>query len=247
MRVIVNGLAVEYEEQGSGNATLMLHGWGDTLHTFDDLAGTLSGRIVRLSLPGFGESDFPKNTWTLDDYIRFIKSFIEKLRIHPDILVGHSMGGRIILKGVSTGMLRARKIVLIASAGVAERNTFRNYSIGLLAKIGRILTSVPPFNFMRDRLRKYLYKTIKSDYLSSGALRATFLNIIKEDLSSAAQTITVPTLILWGENDAATPLSEGEKLHGLIRASVLRVIPHAGHFVHQEKPHEISSIIREFV
>lgn len=246
MKCIVNGLAVEYEEQGSGAATLMLHGWGDTLHTFDALAGMLPGRVVRADLPGFGASDAPKSSWTLDDYVHFVKAFIQKLEIKPDILIGHSLGGRILIKGLSTGTLGARKAVLIASAGVAQRNTFRNASLGFLAKIGRAVTAVPPLTLLRDGLRRYLYQRIGSDYFSAGPLRATFVNIIKEDLSSVAKTVPVPTLIVWGANDATTPLSEGKKLHVLIHASVFRVIPGAGHFVHQEKPREVSGIIREF-
>jgi len=246
MKVIVDGLAAEYEDHGTGNTVLMLHGWGDTLHTFDSLAGMLPGRVVRVDLPGFGGSDSPKSTWTLDDYVRFVRSFSEKIGIKPDILIGHSLGGRILIKGLSTGVLEARKAVLIASAGVAERNTFRNATIGLLAKVGRVVTAIPPFNFLRDGIRRYVYQRIGSDYFAAGSLRATFLNIIKEDLSSAAKTIIVPALIVWGENDATTPLSEGKRLHVLIRTSVLRVIPHAGHFVHQEELREVSGIIREF-
>lgn len=247
MRCIVQGLAVEYEDRGTGKVVVMLHGWGNTLHTFDSLAGTLSGRIVRLDLPGFGESETPKTAWTLDDYVRFVKSFTGKMDIKPDILVGHSLGGRILLKGVSTGALSARKIILIASAGVAERNTARNFFLGLLAKTGRIVTSVPPFNLLQGRLRRYLYKTIGGDYAAAGALRGTFLNIVTEDLSEAAKGIAVPALIIWGGDDDTTPVREGERLNQLIAGSTFRVIGGAGHFVHKEKPDEVSAIMRQFI
>lgn len=247
MKCIVDGLAIEYEDKGSGSTILMLHGWGDTMHTFDGLAATLPGRVVRPDLPGFGESDMPKKDWALDDYVQFVRSFIHKLGIRPDVLIGHSMGGRIILKGVAEGIFNPKRIVLIASAGVAERKTLRNFFLGLIAKIGRAVTSIPPLNSLRETLRSRLYATIGSDYRRAGALRGTLLNIIREDLRHAASDVKVPALLVWGAHDQTTPLSEGKLLAGLISGSHLRIVPAAGHFVHHDKLPEVSAIMRQFL
>src|ERR1043166_6772182 len=100
MKVIVKGIATEYRDEGSGPIILMLHGWGDSLHSFDMLAQRLDPdcRILRLDLPGFGQSETPRGAWTLADYAEFVKAFCEKIGLVPDFLVGHSMGGRIIIK-----------------------------------------------------------------------------------------------------------------------------------------------------
>ena len=249
MRCIVDGLAVEYEDIGTGKTVVvMLHGWKDDMHTFDGITQSLqnSFRVVRVDLPGFGGSEAPKGDWMLDDYIGFVKDFLIKLNIRPDILVGHSFGGRITIKGIAKKILSTKKIVLISSAGVARRKTLKNSVLAVLAKIGRVVTAIPPFSFWKQEIRRGLYEAIGSDYFRVGALRGTFLNIVSEDLSEVAKDITVPLLIIWGSADDTTPLEEGKRLNQLVSGSRLQVIEGAGHFVHKEQPEEVSKLIREF-
>jgi len=248
MRCIVMGLAVEYEDIGTGKTVVMLHGWKDDLHTFDDITQSLSNsfRVIRIDLPGFGGSEPPPCDWILDDYVGFVKDFFIKLNIRPDILVGHSFGGRITIKGISTNKLIAKKVVLISSAGVARRKTLKNLILAMLAKIGRVVMAIPPISFWKQNIRRRLYKHIGSDYFRAGALSGTFRNIIKEDLSEVAKNISVPTLIIWGSGDNTTPIGEGKRLNKLISGSKLEVIGGAGHFVHQERPEEVVNLISKF-
>lgn len=249
MKIIVQNLAIEYLDEGVGQVLLFLHGWQDNFHTFDSLASFLSPtwRIIRLDLPGFGKSEVPQEAWDLDNYIQFVKDFIEKLDIQVYVLIGHSFGGRITIKGEATKNLQAQKIILIGSAGIAKNRTFRNLTLKLLAKIGGLITYIPPLIFWREGLRKRMYSFIGSDYLNTGKLKETFLNIISEDLSASAKKITTPTLLIWGESDTETPLSDGKQLAGLIADSKLEVIRGAGHFVHKEKSQEVAKLVQEFL
>lgn len=249
MKIIVHGLATEYSDEGSGMVALFLHGWQDSLHTFDALVPPLSSshRIVRLDLPGFGKSERPKEAWGLDEYVRFVDDFTKKLNLDVDTLVGHSFGGRIIIKGAAAQIFRPRKIVLIGSAGIAKRNTSRNFFLNIVAKIGKAVTAVPPFSFWREKIRKRFYRGIGSDYASAGALAETFLKTISEDLSENARKITAPALLIWGTNDTETPLADGERLLRLIPYAKLAVVKETGHFVHREKPQEVAKLIQEFI
>ena len=80
MKIIVQNLATEYRDEGSGKTLIFLHGWQSNLHTFDNLASPLKNyyRVVRLDLPGFGGSEMPKETWDLNKYILFVCDFIQK-------------------------------------------------------------------------------------------------------------------------------------------------------------------------
>lgn len=249
MKIIVQNLAAEYQDDGVGNIILFLHGWQDNLHTFDALASFLSSthRIIRLDLPGFGQTEAPKETWDLDDYVKFVNHFIQKLNINVDAIVGHSFGGRIVIKGEATKKFRLRNIILICSAGVAAKHTFRNTALKIIAKAVGVITYTPPFIFWREALRKKMYESIGSDYLNAGILKKTFLKIISEDLSSSAEKITTPTLLIWGSNDIQTPLSEGKKLSYLIHDSKLEIVQGAGHFVHKEQPRIVATLIQEFL
>jgi len=249
MKIIVDDLAVEYRDEGSGPVLLMLHGWMGSLQDFDAVTKNLSvdHRVVRLDLPGFGASELPHKPWHVGDYANFVGDFCAKVGIEPVAVIGHSLGGRIILKGHAEHSLHGQKAVLIASAGVADRQTLRNWSFKMIAKAGKAATAIPPFTMLRAKLRGKLYAAAKSDYASAGAMTPTFLNIITENLAPLAPLIKVPTLLIWGKNDTTTPLSEGERLQALIPDAKLEVIDGAGHFVQSEKPDEVARMIREFV
>lgn len=247
MKVIVDNLALEYEDFGSGPVILALHGWGDSLKTFDLVAADLTKyRFVRLDLPGFGGSELPPKAWTLQNYVDLVSAFIKKLDLSVDVLIGHSLGGRIAIKGLSTGAFKPGKVVLIASAGILKSRSAKNRAYKAVAKAGKFVTLIPPLSLWRRQLRSSLYKASGSDYLNAGPLKKTFVNIISEDLLPAAQTIKRPTLLIWGSSDTETPLTDGSQLSQAIAGSKLTVIPGASHFVHQEQADRVASLIKEF-
>ncbi|MFH1838245.1 MAG: alpha/beta hydrolase [Candidatus Kuenenbacteria bacterium] len=249
MKVIIKNIAIEYLDDGDGPIMLFLHGWKDNLHTFDSLIHILSKqwRIIRVDLPGFGNSELLQKVWNLDEYIQFVKDFIDKLNIKIDVLVGHSFGGRIAIKGVATKILNPKKLILIASAGIAKTHTIRNCFFYIFAKAGKLITLIPPFIFWRKQLRRKLYNVAGSDYLKSGLLKNTFLNIIKEDLSIWASKIIIPSLLIWGDQDTETPLNDGKYLSKIIPHSQLQIIVNANHFVHQENSQKVAELIQQFM
>ncbi|NTW33323.1 MAG: alpha/beta hydrolase [Bacteroidetes bacterium] len=249
MKVIVNNLATEYKKTGRGPVILMLHGWCDNLHTFDKIAEDLKSEytILSLDMPGFGQTEMPPKTWEVSDYVDFISNFLNKLEINPYCILGHSFGGRVTIKGVSTRVFKPKKIILIGSAGISKRVTLRNIAVLILTKIFGIITLIPPLLFYRHKIRKKAYKIIGSDYLESNALKDTYIKIISEDLKSYAKSINVPTQLIWGSNDTETPLEDGKIYNSLINNSKLRVIKNSGHLVHQQEPHEVSQTIKEFL
>ncbi len=249
MKVIVNNLAVNYTDRGKGKPFLLLHGWGDNLHTFDLLVKELGSeyRFIALDLPGFGESEIPKETWEIADYIDFTAAFCNKIEVTPEVIVGHSFGGRVAIKGIANGGLKADRLVLIGSAGIAKSKSIKNIFVTFGAKIFKYVTFIPPLYFYRDQLRRKMYQMIGSDYLEAGAMKDIFLATIHEDLQQYAAKIKVPTLIIWGENDSATPLADGMKLNSLIKDSKLEIISGATHFVHQEQPKRVVEIIKDFL
>jgi pimeloyl-ACP methyl ester carboxylesterase len=249
MQIIVDGIATEYRDEGSGLAVLLLHGWQDNLHTFDALTTFLSKnhRVVRLDLPGFGNTEKPSAVWHLDDYVEFVVKFTKKVGFDPECIAGHSFGGRITIKGIATGIIQTKKIVLIASAGIAEPRNTRSFVIKILTKIGSAIMWIPPLIFWRKEMRSKLYSYLGSDYLSAGNMKGIYLNVIKKDLSSSATKIHNPTLLIWGDHDAATPLKEGVRLSQLIQGSTLKIIEGSGHFVHQEQPQKVAEYINNFL
>ncbi len=249
MKIIVQNIATTYTNRGTGPVILCLHGWKDSLRTFDSIESALlkRGRVIALDLPGFGETGNPPEAWQVGDYVKFVSDFLKKIGVESDYLIGHSFGGRIIIKGIGDGSLSARKIVLIASAGLTTEKTIYTRITKIFFKVSAWILRIPPFSYLRSFVRKVFYTAIGSDYFNAGALQETFIKIIAEDLSDTARRITTPTLLIWGAKDDATPVKHGKALQSMIRDSRLEIFTDAGHFVHHEKAVEVGNLIEEFL
>lgn len=252
MKLILNDLAVEYADEGQGPVVLLLHGWGQNLHTFDKLAAELvkDHKVVRLDLPGFGGSETPSQAWSVNDYTNFLSQFITKIKIHPEIIIGHSMGGQIAVKAVGDQAVAPRKLILVAAAAVRDdRASIKNRLFRSAAKAGKAVVAIPGLRSLRVSLRRRLYAAAgNSDYYAAAAnMRPTFLKLISQDVQSDAKRITVPTLLIWGNDDSETPVEQGRKLAYCIKGSRLETVPNAGHFVYLDQPDRVLSIIRNFI
>lgn len=250
MQIVVDGLITRYQKQGSGKTVLLLHGWGDRLETFNMLQPALSSKyeLIALDLPGFGQSQAPKQPWDLDDYAKFLESFISKLEIeNVDAVVGHSNGGALAIRALSLNKLSASKLILLASSGVRDTQKIKKAGLKVVAKTGKVATFWLPKS-SKQKLQKKLYGTVGSEMLDNPALQETFKRTVKQDIQRDATKITIPTLLIYGDQDKATPPEAvGKQLNMRIDGSYLKVIPGADHFVHQAAPEEVSKDILEFL
>jgi pimeloyl-ACP methyl ester carboxylesterase len=253
MNLVTQGLMTQYFDDGANTkpVVLMLHGWGAESHSFDALAASLSPdfRILRLDLPGFGGTQAPAVPWYVRDYAQFVANFLRKLEVRQvEAVLGHSFGGRIVLKGLGEGIFTAQQAILLDSAGITHPPTWHLRAFGLVAHAGKRLLSLPGINRFAPSLRRRLYHAAgNSDYLESGPLRETFLNLINEDLSGAAARLTVPALLIWGADDVDTPPTDGQILANLIPISTFSLIAGAGHFVHTDAPDRVARLISDFL
>jgi pimeloyl-ACP methyl ester carboxylesterase len=249
MKVIVQNIATEYSDSGSGRTILMLHGWLDNYKSFDDIALELEKtyRIVRFDFPGMGQSELPKAAWDVERYASFAGEFISKLSLNPYAIIGHSFGGRVAIKAISSGIISPEKLILISSAGVAEKNAIRTAIFKLAAVLVKPLLSIPIIGSKLNSYKSSFYKRIGSDYDRNERLKPTFRNVVGEDLTIDAKKIPTRTLIIYGERDATTPISEGKKLNSLIGDSHFEVINNAGHFVHKDQSSRVTALISDFI
>ena len=238
MKILVNNQLIEYIDEGFGKVLVMLHGWGSDYKTFDELANHLvkKFRVIRFDFPGFGQSPNPSENWSVGDYAKLTDDLIKKLKIdNIYAIIAHSFGGRIVIKGNSLGLLKSDKLIFIGVAGVKPKQHFKNTSYKLIAKTGKIITSLPLINKFQPLLRKKLYKSAgNEDYLNAGNMSKIFLNVINEDLLPEVSKIKEPTLLIWGENDTETPISDAKLIAKALQNSKLVIFPNTGHFVYKE-------------
>lgn len=251
MKVVVDGLMTEYEAEGRGKAVLFLHGWGSSKEVFKGLGEELKDkyRVVAVNLPGFGGTDEPKKPWEVDDYVEFVASFLKKAKV-PRVyaIVGHSFGGRVMIKGCTNGKLNSEKLVFIDAAGVKSKRTARTRAFNAMAKVGNVMLSLPIINRFRKMMKIRLYrKAGVSDYLNASELmRETFKKTIDEDLSSLIKEIRQKCLIIWGEDDHDTPVSD-VYIFKQIKHSRAHILSGAGHYAFLDKPEETARLVKDFL
>ena len=94
-------MKINYEQKGSGELVVLLHGWGSNIKLFANLIDLLSVKytVIAMDMPGFGESDEPPSAWCVDDYVDFVADFLREIAAPEEVtLLGHSFGGRVIIK-----------------------------------------------------------------------------------------------------------------------------------------------------
>lgn len=207
MQTQIDGKTINYEVEGEGYPVVLLHGWLANLETMKPLANILKEnfKVYNIDVIGFGKSELPDKPYSSSDFGGFLQKLLNELKIENPILIGHSNGGRIIINACGRKLVTPKKIVLIDSAGIKPKRKpnyyIKIYSFKLLKQIAKIL---PNSEKIREKLLK---KYGSDDYKNSPeVLRRTMSIIVNEDQRDLLKNINAPTLLIWGENDTATPI-----------------------------------------
>ncbi len=251
MEIAVKGLKIHYKESGCGQDVLLLHGWGSSCDVYNAIMNTLSGfcHFVAPDFPGCGKSDTMKQPWTVEDYADFVLEFIEKTKLTNPIIVGHSHGGRVCMYLAAKGLLNPPKIILLDAAGLIPKKSFKQkFKAKSFKAIKTVLTLPIIKNHSEELLNKARAHYGSADYNAAPpVLRKTLVNLVNTDLRDILPNIKAPTLLIWGDNDTATPLSDAKIIESLIPDAGLCVIKGTGHFSFCERPGEAIAIIRSFL
>ena len=229
-------MAKEKKELGTMRKAFVLHGWTHTLDKWANFTKELESKgfeIEFLKVPGLTEKN--DRIWDINDYVKWLGESLKSEK-GGIILIGHSNGGRIALNFAIKHPEKISKLVLIDSAGIYHNDIFirtKRSIFFILAKIGR---KVMPL----DGARKLLYfLTGENDYETANPImKKTMINLIQSDKSLLIENVKVPTIIIWGENDKITPLSDAKAISKQIKNSKLYVIDgarHAPQFTHTKE------------
>ena len=202
--------------------------------------------MIALDLPGFGATQPPDRAWGLEEYAQFVADFMAKQKIEPYAIIAHSNGGSVAIKGLGSNIFTAHKLVLLASAGIRDRQKAKRLAIKAVAKTGKAATFWMSESAKR-KLRKKLYGAAGSDMLVAPHLQETFKKTVRQDVQQDAGKLDIPTLLMYGQEDKATPPHYGQIYKDLIKKAELEVMPGAGHFIHHDKPAETSKRIGDFL
>ncbi|MBI2463727.1 alpha/beta hydrolase [Candidatus Peregrinibacteria bacterium] len=230
---------------------VILHGWGSNRASWLPVMKILDSQgfeVIAPDLPGFGESDFPKKPWNVQNYVDCVTALLETLNLKKVILLGHSFGGRICIKFSHQYPEKVQKLILVASAGIKHPPTPKMKILSLVARFGKKIVAIPVFGLFASTARRALYRLAGSrDYLVSGPNRETFLKVIEEDLRPHLPKILAQTLLIWGDKDLVTPLEDAKIMKSAIPDSELVIFPGIHHSIQREAPVKLAETVISFL
>ena len=241
------GLKIHYVKQGEGTPLLILAGWGTTISVYQSLIDDLSdtNTVYCLEMPGCGSSDEPDQALTSDDYAKLVKEFIKKQNIKELNFLGHSNGGRTVIKILSQNHdFKVNKVILTGCAGlVQKKSTVANLKTKLFKLGKKTLGKISP------NLEEKVKKRVGSDdyRAATPVMRQTLVNLVNEDLRNELPKIKQPVLLLWGELDDQTPLSDGKLMEQLLPDAGLVSFQNSTHFAFLENRERFATIIKTFL
>lgn len=260
-RVTVNGINIDYTDTGgSGTPALLIHAFPLNAQMWEPQIESLGDRfrLIVPDLKGFGSSDAPDDpaAYSMDAYADEVAAVVDHAGVDKAVVVGLSLGGYIGLAFLRKHRERVRALVLADTRaeadtpeGAAKRTSQQQQvraesTSGLIDALANALLGGATREKKPDVVEraKHLMDNPAAGFI--GALEAMKQ---RPDSTDLLTSITVPTLVIVGENDTVTPPELSRKVHEHVGGSRLVVIPEAGHLSNLEAPEAFNGALGEFL
>ena len=254
-----HGAQLFYETLGSGPDIVLLHAFPSCHEMWLPVANRLASsfRVTVVDLRGLGQSGLAMDTVTMAQHADDVFRICREVSIEKAAFAGCSIGGYILFELWRSQRERVRSLIFCdtrAAADTPEGRANRLKSVeDVLARgpaefLDSMTTKLLADSAQRDR-RDIVDATRHSMRYSTAAGIAAIQRGMAQrpDSTPTLSTINLPTLILFGEEDTITPVSDGQAMARAIRGSLFHVVPRAGHLSPLEQPEEIHRLIRNFL
>jgi pimeloyl-ACP methyl ester carboxylesterase len=229
-------------------AVILIHGaGGNNLYWPPEIRRLKDQRIYAIDLPGHGRSE-GIGRQSIADYARSVLEFMESLKIHKAILVGHSMGGAIALwlgihnpsRTLGLGLISTAPRLHVSSELLADSSVSATMPLAIKKTVDMSFgpQAEPRLKELAaQRMAEVRYPVLHGDFTACD----TF------DETSLLGRAKAPALILFGSEDKMTPARYSETMHRRIKKSMLHIIDGAGHMVMLEQPLMVANILELFL
>lgn len=229
---------------GSGPAVVLLHGYASSLEAWAAVVPALESkhRVIALDLKGFGWSGRPEGDYSPSAQAALVLGLLDQLGVQQAAVVAHSWGSSVALELALSAPERIERLALY-DAYVYEDQIPMFFQWSKLAGLGELLFGL----FYNERPDERLMLAFHDPRLVTEALaeaveramqrpgtRAAALAVVRgmdfEKQQERYPNVEQPVLLLWGREDAVTPLAFGERLLKELPRAELEVYPLCGHF-----------------
>jgi pimeloyl-ACP methyl ester carboxylesterase len=254
--VRARGLEIAYECVGEGPPLVFVHGAADDGRVWQPQLAALADEftVVAWDEPGAGRSSDLPADFALADYANCLAALIEALALGPAHVAGISWGGTVIQELYRRHPEFVATLILVDTyagwkgslPGAEVRARVAGASQMLAAPTGQfdptfpaLFAGNPPAEFVR------LLEEIAAD-VRPESLRTQLFVMAEADQRDLLPRIAVPTLLIWGELDARSPLTVARQFAHAIADTKLVVLPGCGHLSNLEQPEQFNEAVREF-
>lgn len=245
----IDGMQLHYTVSGSGSPMVLMHGWGcdhSTLASIEAVASRYH-TVYNVDFPGFGDTPEPPEVWGVEQYTRMIERMVQKLGLNRPVLLGHSFGGRVGLLYASRN--EVSKLILVDAAGVKPRRPLKYYVNVYGFKLAKRIVRLVCSREKADRvIADWRSRRGSADYNNaSPRMKSILSKVVNEDLCNVMPSITCPTLLIWGENDTATPVRDALVMERLIPDAGLVRFAGCGHYSFMDDPRRFAAVLESFL
>ena len=246
----------EYSDKGKGTAIILLHGFLENRHMWDELVDWLpkSFRKITIDLPGHGDSDNLGYIHSMDDMAAMVKALADHLKLKKFFLAGHSMGGYVSLALAEKFPDHLRGLILMNSTSRAdsdEKKRNRDRAVVLVKRDHKsyIRNSIP--NLFRPKSREIYRQSlnhIKKEALQTskqGVIAALEGMKIRPDREVLLHFSPYPVLFIAAKKD---PVLSFDDLNEQMQAEkVESVVTENGHMSHIEDTETVFEAVKGFI
>lgn len=241
----IRNIETYYIQKGQGPDVVCLYGWAQDTRMFEPTLEHLCDRfrVTVFDFPGFGKTGLMSESWSVDDYVGYVREFFTTLKIENPILIAHSFGARVALKYAN--LFPVRKMILTGAAGLLPK---RGWDYHLRIRTYKTLKALTKVEALKPLTQPWLKHFGSEDYKAlEGVLRSSFVKIVNEDLRPCLPKIQAPTLLIWGELDEATPLWMGKVMEQEIPDAGLVVFEKDNHYAYWNQLNRFHTVIDVFL
>ena len=254
---LATGVTLPYVEHGdpAGVPVVLLHGYSDSLHSWELLLGELPEwlHLFALTQRGHGDADRPPDGYTPEDFAGDVAAFMDAAGLESAVVVGHSGGAYAAQRFALDHPGRTLALVLIG----AFQDVRGNPDVAALLDGVEELTDPVDADFVHEFQASCVSRPLPDGYLDAAVAESRKLParvwqaylraFVAAEAPTRTGTIGAPTLIVWGDQDAVCRRPDQDGLVAAIPGARLVVQPGTGHCPHWEQPRETAAEIAGFV
>lgn len=270
--ITILGSTTAYWSYGNsaGPTLICVHGFRGDHHGLEGMAQALPNyHVIVPDLPGFGRSDSLIQKHTLTAFATWLIAFADDVAPNNFSILGHSFGSLVVSAAISAGLTPDSLVLInpISSPALHGPRALLSKAAGGYYELGNRLPATFAEQLLRNplivrlmsetmaktrnrELRAWIHAQHAqyfSDFTDRSSLLHAFRASVSHTVSDFSDAFSMPTLLIVGEIDDITPLTEQLKLAHLVDGAQLQIIPHVGHLIHYEAVGESAAHIDSFL